>query len=619
VTLKRARNKLGVMLLVLMAGIVMGPAALASQASSGFGEIRVLGNNYITVPENSLLRHNVPHLSVTVGGETLTADVKGFFDSTGGLRRWGFPTSEVHVEESGTLTQYFQRGVVDFHRRADLGNAYVLERRLAWDFFGGGAGGSPDLGVEPGITNNNSGQLLGPWGHKVSNFSVGGYPAKFLDFFNGLGGVEAFGYPKTEARLDTNTSGRVYIAAATPGFVRQYFQSAVMEYHPLDTSEPVKLRLLGDDLRNQKYPGSSWQQVAAFNAASVLVTGSVFVPEVVPASTATAAVLTPSASASSLPSGSAELVVVGTSAGGLTLYDGSKWTSFGPTNSGLSTNVVRAVVVDKDGLIWAGTDSGVFSVTRAGAVTGYSKASTSNGIGSNDVRALSGRQAGSMLWVGHADQGASRFDSAAVTSDAGSGWDRFRPDNSSLPSSMIRDLHMVTESPESLWLTTANGVARYDRATGAWTLHNTMNSGLVSNDVTAVAIDATGAFWFGTSTAGVSYTKSRAVWTTYTTVEGLGSNSIRDILVASDGVVWIATEGGVTRYINGVFSTSTVANVGLPSDSTRALAEDAQGNIWVATDEGAARFDGAVWKSFTTADGMASNLTTSLAIAPATS
>ena len=146
-----------------------------------------------------------------------------------------------------------------------------------------------------------------------------------------------------------------------------------------------------------------------------------------------------------------------------------------------------------------------------------------------------------------------------------------------------------------------------------------MNSGIVSNDVTAVAIDATGAFWFGTATAGVSYTKSRAVWTTYTTVEGLGSNNVRDILVAADGVVWIATEGGVVRYVNGVFSNSTVASAGLPSNSARALAEDKQGNIWVATDGGVARFDGATWKAFTTTDGLASNLTTALAIAPAIS
>ena len=151
-------------------------------------------------PGNADLQHNVPRLSVTVGAETLTADFQEFFERTGGLQRWGFPTSEVHVEETGTLTQYYQRGVVDFHRRVDLGNIYVLERRLTWDYFGGGQGGSPDLGVEPGTVNNNTGEQLGPWNHKVSNFSVGGVRTGFLDFFHAFGGVQAFGFPKTEAR-----------------------------------------------------------------------------------------------------------------------------------------------------------------------------------------------------------------------------------------------------------------------------------------------------------------------------------------------------------------------------------------------------------------------------------
>ena len=62
-----------------------------------------------------------------------------------------------------------------------------------------------------------------------------------------------------------------------------------------------------------------------------------------------------------------------------------------------------------------------------------------------------------------------------------------------------------------------------------------------------------------------------------------------------------------------------MAGAGLPSNSARALAEDKQGNIWVATDGGVARFDGATWKAFTTNDGLASNLTTALAIAPAIS
>ena len=300
---------------------------------------------------------------------------------------------------------------------------------------------------------------------------------------------------------------------------------------------------------------------------------------------------------------------MGTLDGGVALYDGTSWTQFNATNSVLSTNLVRTVLVDKDGLIWAGTDTGAVRISRAGIGAVFSKATTTGGIGSDDVRDLAGRQSADYVWFGHPDQGASRFD--------GVNWARYRKDNSNIPSNTIRDLHMVSESQGRLWFATAGGAALYDQTANTWTTYTTANSGILDNDVTAVTIDATGAFWFGTGTAGVSHTQNLVAWTSYTTANGLGSNDVRDILVGSDGAVWFATEGGVSRYINGVFSTSNVANSGVPSNSTRALAEDAQGNIWVATDGGVGRFDGTTWVSFTTAGGLASNVTTSLAIAPA--
>ena len=52
-----------------------------------------------------------------------------------------------------------------------------------------------------------------------------------------------------------------------------------MEHHP---GEGVRLRLLGDDLRNRLYPNDSWGQIAAFNAAAALGThGQAYEVEVV--------------------------------------------------------------------------------------------------------------------------------------------------------------------------------------------------------------------------------------------------------------------------------------------------------------------------------------------------
>lgn len=265
-------------LAILLALGIVGPRGLLAQTPSGFDDVRVHSSLRIVDDANPLLSHNIPRLEADVGGQTLTADFAAFYESTGGLTRWGLPISEVFVERPGALTQYFQRGVVDFHPRPDLGGAYRLERRLTWDHFGGGLGGSQDMGVEPGTTNENPGELHGPWGHKVSNFSVAGVRTGFLDFFQTYGGVDSFGFPKTEARIDTTKTGMLHIATATPGFIRQYFQAAVFEYHP---GRGVRLRLLGDDLRNRRYPDDAWRDFAAFNAASPLTDGQEYRPEVV--------------------------------------------------------------------------------------------------------------------------------------------------------------------------------------------------------------------------------------------------------------------------------------------------------------------------------------------------
>ena len=207
-----------------------------------------------------------------MGGTTYDVDFMDFYYQNGGLTRWGLPTSEVFEEAGGTLSQYYQRGVVDW-KPAPGGGPHTFQRRLAWDYIGGGAGGSTDMGVELHLTNPNSGALVGPWGHKVSNTSVEGEAIGFQAFFDQYGGVDAFGYPKTDARRDTHAQAVLTRPGSTPGFIRQYFQAAVMEYHP-GTFEPVKLSLLGDFLRNLKYPGNVWESITPFERATELSVGA---------------------------------------------------------------------------------------------------------------------------------------------------------------------------------------------------------------------------------------------------------------------------------------------------------------------------------------------------------
>ncbi len=251
------------------------PAPEPVAPESSFDSVVVTGNEFQMPDGSPHLNHNISNLLVTVGGNAVNADFLTAYNATGGLARWGLATSEVVEIEDGTLTQFFQRGVLDFH---DVGAGYIVERRLAWDYFGGGLGGSTDQGVEdaPDVAPEG-GVQVGAFGHYVANVDADGNTTGFLDLFNSLGGVDSFGFPKTEARADTGAEGTLSQADSI-GLTRQYFQAAVFQITP--GTGLAELTLLGDDLRDDVLvPGHADE--AAFSAAEALSVGDPVSPPVI--------------------------------------------------------------------------------------------------------------------------------------------------------------------------------------------------------------------------------------------------------------------------------------------------------------------------------------------------
>ena len=257
------------MALLVLAALVMAAPPGARGAESGFATAAVAGAQFLEP-----LEHNIVDVTGTFAdGGAYRADFLANYTRTGGIERWGYPTSAIVEERAGTLTQYYQRGVIDWQPPPE-GGAPTFLRRLAWDYLGGGLGGSMDQGVEPHLTNPNPGELLGPWGHKVSNVSVEGENIGFAAFFHRLGGVASFGFPKTDARADDHDEADLHIPGRPPDSrIRQYFQAAVLEYHPESAAAPVQLRLLGDTLRDSRYPYRAWQQFLAFGPEAPLEVG----------------------------------------------------------------------------------------------------------------------------------------------------------------------------------------------------------------------------------------------------------------------------------------------------------------------------------------------------------
>ncbi|MCY3783274.1 MAG: serine protease [Chloroflexi bacterium] len=264
-----AVRRLARVLAVVVVGSALVAPSAARAAESAFATAEVAANTYF--PQ---LEHNVADVVGTLSdGASFAASFLQNFEQTGGVERWGYPTSAIFEETPGTLTQYYQRGVIDW-RPPPSGEAHTFLRRLAWDYVGGGLGGSEDQGVELGLTNPNPGDEFGPWGHKVANVSVEGVDIGFADFFHRLGGVASFGFPKTDARRDDHPQAVLHDPTRlVDGRIRQYFQAAVLEYHPESSHAPVKLGLLGDTLRNTRYPGDAWRRYAVFGSEAPFAVG----------------------------------------------------------------------------------------------------------------------------------------------------------------------------------------------------------------------------------------------------------------------------------------------------------------------------------------------------------
>ena len=94
---------------------------------------------------------------------------------------------------------------------------------------------------------------------------------------------------------------------------------------------------------------------------------------------------------------------------------------------------------------------------------------------------------------------------------------------------------------------------------------------------------------------------------------GLPQNTVRAILQARDGFIWMATEGGLVRFDGVDFRTFNTANTpSFTSNIVDGLAEASDGSLWIGTFDGIVRYQSGRFKAYTVADGLPSNAVVSV-------
>jgi PAS domain S-box-containing protein len=304
---------------------------------------------------------------------------------------------------------------------------------------------------------------------------------------------------------------------------------------------------------------------------------------------------------------------------GLSRFDGYQFTTYG-LDDGLPAPSINDLVEIADGLYWIATNSdGVVqfdlragaSPPAAGTHSRFTVFPISNEPVTNRVNVLY-RDAAGMLWAG-TDGGLFRLNERASTK-------AFEPITLGIPSHseiQVQVWSIAEDRARNLWIGTKFGLVRR-RPDGLMThyaiqptsdndlvaallfdSHNTLwlghRAGLIAFDPAAASSDDEGAAKSHGLPAGARH---------YTTSDGLENNNVLALRQTTDGRIWIQTSSAaLTEFDGHTFRTYDIAqHVG---DIIGSLIEDRDRNLWLGTTgSGALKILRQGWTTYDRTDGL---------------
>jgi ligand-binding sensor domain-containing protein len=307
-----------------------------------------------------------------------------------------------------------------------------------------------------------------------------------------------------------------------------------------------------------------------------------------------------------LPIGNVEAIAIDSSgtkwigtSGGLATFDGSNWTTYNTSNSGLPNNRVYSIVIDGSGIKWIGTHDGLVIFDD----TNWTTINTSNsGLPHRVVWSIAIDGSGTK-WIGTYGGGLAAFD--------GYNWTTYNTSNSGLPNNLV--LKVAVEGSGAKWIgTTHNGLAVFDG--DSWIVYNTSNSGLPHNVVESFAFDDDGTKWIGTGGGLAAFDGTN--WTIYNSSNsGLPHNGVPSIAIDDSGTKWIGTGGGLAVFDGANWTIFNTSNSDLPHNFVSAIVIDENSTKWIGTGGGLSAFDGTNWTIYDTSNsGLPHNSVISIAI-----
>lgn len=287
---------------------------------------------------------------------------------------------------------------------------------------------------------------------------------------------------------------------------------------------------------------------------------------------------------------------------GVYRYDGVSFTNF-TTKDGLSNNRVFSIVEDREGILWFGTENGLCRYDRTTFVHIPIPWSKISGpwldkvypvVNPNQVMCMLQDRNGD-FWLGTNGAGAYQYDGEKFTSYLS------KEGRQNADGSYHNIIHsMLEDEAGNIWFTSINhgGVSRFD---GKTFTHFSMKDGLSDDMVRTSFQDNGGRIWFGTHgkytktgerDGGLDYYDGNS-FTQLVQKNGLLRGHVRSIYEDKEGHLWVGRWIGSMSIYDGKEFTPFVTEDGQEFDGVAFIMDDAEGNVWFGGSKGKLlRYDG---------------------------